>query len=144
MSTRASSPIAFEDCIPSVPLYDGDIVYVCKVYDGDTATLSWVDHTGQKVRSPCRIRDIDTPEMRSKVPQERDLAKEAKIRLQEAIMNKFVKIRNPSKDKYGRILADLSMSDCESVAEYMLQTPHLCKRYSGRQRPSWTTQTQDA
>ncbi|ACH46900.1 putative nuclease [Feldmannia species virus] len=134
---KMSEPLCFRECVRYLPVHEGDIVFVCRVYDGDTCTLAWVDHAGRSVRSSCRIRDIDTPEMRGKSPEERKMASLAKERLQSAILEKFVTVWRPSSDKYGRILADLSTESIRSVSTYMLEMPDICKSYTGGKKTPW-------
>ncbi|AAR26877.1 FirrV-1-B2 [Feldmannia irregularis virus a] len=124
--------LKFEDCVPCMPLEDGEKAYVCKVYDGDTCTLAWIDHKGRKVRISCRIRDIDTPEMRSKATEERTRAVQAKEKLADVVLYREVTVKNPGKDKYGRLLADIATDKLESVAEYMLTFTDLCKPFVKR------------
>ena len=129
----------FEECTPCLPLEEGDTAYVCKVYDGDTCTLAWIDHRGKKVRTSCRIRDIDTPELRSKSTEQRKLAIQAKEKLTDAVLHKDVTVKNPSKDKYGRLLADLATDKQPSVAGHMLTFTDLCKPFVGNHRGGSST-----
>ena len=104
-------------------------MYVCKVYDGDTCTVAWVDHRGKKVRISCRIKGINTPEMRDKSVHQRELAVQAREKLRDAVLHQHVTIKDPSSDKYGRILADLVTDQLPSVVAYMLSFTDLCRPY---------------
>jgi micrococcal nuclease len=128
----------YGDCVPYMPLQDGAVVYVCKVYDGDTVTISWLDKsTHTAVRIGCRINGIDTPELRGSSAYEKELAYQAKDRLLDKVMGEFVIIRNPALEKYGRVLADLEIGDCPSIKDYMLEAPGICKPYDGGKKRSW-------
>ena len=127
----------YDECKPFVPLNDGDIVYCTKVYDGDSVTICWLDKNGDKVRIGCRIKDIDTPELRSSTEKEKMLAYRAKERLSSAVLNKFVTIRNEGKEKYGRVLADLETAEHKSISRYMLEDAEICKPYNGGKKEVW-------
>ncbi|CAN0266622.1 unnamed protein product [Ectocarpus sp. 6 AP-2014] len=134
----ASEELVYKECEQYLPLRDGDVVYCIKNYDGDTCTIAWVDHRGQKVRSSCRIKGIDTPELRASSKEVKALATRAKIRLRDAVVGEFVTIRDPGKDKYNRVLAGLETEKIGSVAEYMLADPEICKPYQGDKKKSWS------
>lgn len=133
----ATEELTYEECEQYIPLRDGDVVYCPSVYDGDSARLTWIDHTGNKVRSLCRLNGIDTPEMRGSSENEKALALKAKKRLADAVSGCFVTIRNPGTEKYGRVLANLQTDEIESVRDYMLADPSICKPYCGGKKVSW-------
>ena len=129
--------LTYQECEQFLPLRDGDVVYCIRAYDGDTCTLSWVDHHGNNVRSSCRLRGIDTPEVRSSSEKEKELALRAKQRLEGVVVGEFVTIRNPGREKYNRILAELETEAIGSVKDYMLAEPTLCRPYEGGTKHSW-------
>lgn len=133
----AEEELTYEECEQYLPLREGDVVFVLKAYDGDTCTLGWVDHAGNKVRSSCRINGIDTPELRGSSAHEKQLGLLAKKRLEDVTVGEFVTIREPGKEKYGRVLCDLQTDTIESVREYMLADPSICKPYEGGTKQSW-------
>ncbi|CAM9865542.1 unnamed protein product [Ectocarpus sp. 12 AP-2014] len=133
----ATEELKYQACEQFLPLRDGDVVYCNKNYDGDTCTLAWVDHRGNNVRSSCRIKGIDTPELRTSSEKEKTLALRAKDRLEGAVVGQFVTVRDPGKDKYNRILAGLETETIECVKEYMLEDPEICKPYQGGKKRSW-------
>ena len=49
-SPKGLYPMDYSECEPFMPLHDGDRAYCCKIYDGDTVTLCWLDNRGNKVR----------------------------------------------------------------------------------------------
>jgi len=138
--------LEYRDFEKFVGLNDGDKALVIKVYDGDTLTIGWT-HSNRNVRSSLRIRGIDTPELRSKSEEEKQMASVARSRLEEATMKKVVTLISPGLDKYGRFLCDLSTEDITSISQYMLQAKDICHEYDGGKRQPWTTtapRTQDS
>lgn len=129
--------LTYKNCEPFLPLKDGDQATVVKVFDGDSLTVAWKDADGQNVRLPCRLRGIDTPEIRGSSTHERELALRAKDRLQLKVLGKVVTIRSPGKEKYGRVLSFLETADCASVSEYMLEDKEICRPYKGGKKADW-------
>lgn len=130
-------PLTYADCEPFLPLQDGDQATVVKVYDGDSLTLGWTNSERKNVRLSCRLRGIDTPELRGSSEHEKRLAIRARDRLFSKVMGMVVTIRFPGKDKYGRLLANLETDDCASLAEYMLEDRQVCRPYQGGRRDEW-------
>lgn len=78
------------------------------VVDGDTADfmidLGWYHYT----YLPIRVKDLDTPELRGTKGKERELAKKAKARTEELILNKPVIIKtSKAKVSFGRFIGDI-------------------------------------
>lgn len=134
---RATKEINYDECVQFMPLNHGDVVYVCKVYDGDTVTLAWVNEIGVKVRISCRIEGIDTPEIRGSSDLEKTLAQDAQKRLATAVEGQFVSIIKPSHEKYGRVLCDLATHKHMSVRDYMLEDTKICRPYNGDKKTKW-------
>jgi micrococcal nuclease len=78
---------------------------VIQVYDGDTILLD--DH--RKVR----LVGVDAPEIQSPYRDEEPFGQESKAYLSSLVLNKKVSLTlgDPSKDKYGRILAYVNQGD---------------------------------
>lgn len=106
---------------------------VVKVYDGDTITVATNivnDNVSDTFyRFSVRIRGIDCPEIRSKNDNEKKCAKIARKAVLDAVYHKIVTLTNVSYDKYGRILADVSIDDV-SVSK-MLLDKRLAISYNG-------------
>ena len=85
--------------------FDGIEAYakVCKVYDGDTVTILF-DYHGKIIKLSCRLLGIDTPELRSSNPKEKEYAIKARDFLSNLINDKVVKVHFKKFDKYGRPL----------------------------------------
>jgi micrococcal nuclease len=92
------------------PITEGHVI---KVYDGDTITLaSKMPYENSPLfRFNVRLQGIDTPEIKSKNENEKNLAKKARDALSQLIMNKVVTLQNVKNEKYGRILADVYLGE---------------------------------
>ena len=102
-----------------------------KNYDGDTIT---VDLQGQHPLFgddiPVRIAGIDTPEIRGKCAQEKELAREAKTVVEEVLKKaRRITLKNVQRGKYFRILADVQ-ADKQNVADILIEKG-LAVRYDG-------------
>ena len=103
--------IKWEDTIPFVfPISEGQVI---KVYDGDTITIaSKLPYDSSPLyRLSVRLNGIDTPEIKGKTADEKQVAKEARDDLAGLIMNKQIRLENVESEKYGRILADVYLGD---------------------------------
>ena len=132
----ANEELSYEECEVFIPLLDGDVVFCPSVYDGDSFRLCWI-HGGRKVRIMGRLSGVDTPELRGSSEKEKALAIRAKKRLEDIIKGKFVTIRNPATEKYGRSMSDLEIDEIHSVSDYMLEDPEICRPYEGGTKVSW-------
>jgi len=129
---------SYKDFSPFFPMVHESRAIVIRVYDGDTVTLGFFHHSEETpMRISCRIDGIDTPEMRGSSSYEKSLAIEARDYLYDALNGKIVTIMNPGKEKYGRVLCDLSTESIPSVSEYMLKESRFCKPYDGGAKASW-------
>ena len=110
MST-SENLIKWEDTVPFVfPISGGQVI---KVYDGDTITIaSKLPYDNSSLyRLSVRLNGIDTPEIKGKTADEKQVAKEARDALTGLIMNKQIRLENVESEKYGRILADVYLGD---------------------------------
>jgi len=88
---------------------------VLKVVDGDTVDLNIDLGAEVFLHSRIRVRGVDTPEMNSSDPKERERAKEATKFVMDAIYGKEVTVRlfftgkqgKYHKGKYGRFVAEI-------------------------------------
>lgn len=89
---------------------------VSKITDGDTIKFDEINLGFNVVlkNQVARLIGIDTPELRSKVPEEKKLAYEAKDYLEKRLLGKTVIIKSREfkfNDSFGRILADIYLED---------------------------------
>jgi endonuclease YncB( thermonuclease family) len=83
---------------------------ITSVYDGDTIKAIF-KFRGVYDTWSCRIIGIDTPELRTKNPEEKELGYKARDFLRELVLNKIVQLKCHKFDKYGRLLVDITFGD---------------------------------
>ena len=99
---------------------------IIDVYDGDTVTIE-AEFPGVKkldgnpllIKFKLRMMGYDTSEKRTKDPNEKRIALLCRDKLAEKILNKKVKVRCQSLDKYGRLLGTIICNN-ENVNQFML------------------------
>jgi endonuclease YncB( thermonuclease family) len=101
---------------------------VVKVYDGDTITIVF-KHKDEYNKWNCRIYGIDTPEIKSKNPEEKKAAVIARDFLKDLILEKIVTIKCLDFDKYGRLLVNVFYDD-KNVMNTMIEN-NYGKEYFG-------------
>jgi hypothetical protein len=127
--------ITWNDTIPfKIPITGG---YVIKVYDGDTITIAskLPFENSPMYRFSVRLLGIDTPEIKGKNEKEKIMAKEAKNKLENMIMNKHIILKNINTEKYGRILADVYLEDIH-INKWMVDQ-NLAIKYDGGKKSLW-------
>ena len=114
------------------------IAEVTSIYDGDTFRANIPDYPpiiGQHMG--IRINGIDTPEMRGKCEQEKDMARKAKkytvTKLRSA---KTIELRNMQRGKYFRIVADV-YADGQSVGEGLVREELAVVYDGGKKVKDW-------
>ena len=132
--------IEWKDTVPFVfPIQGGQVI---KVYDGDTITIaSRMPYPESPLyRFSVRLNGIDTPEIKGKNEDEKEIAKKARNELTALIMNKEITLKNVQSEKYGRILADVYLEDV-CVNEWLIEKRFAVKYDGGtKQIPeSWKT-----
>lgn len=102
-----------------------------KNYDGDTLTFDIPNvHAliGKKIS--VRVAHLDTPEIRGKLPCEKEAARVAQRLIENLLKNaKRIDLTNIDRDKYFRILADVIV-DGRSVKDLLLKN-NLAYAYEG-------------
>lgn len=110
-----------------------------KNYDADTITFNIPNvHPliGEKIS--VRVNGLDTPEMKGKLPCEKDAARTAQKLVQNLLKNaKVIHLENVDRDKYFRVLADV-MIDGRNLTEILLKN-RLAYAYHGetKQKVNW-------
>jgi endonuclease YncB( thermonuclease family) len=102
-----------------------------KNYDGDTIT---VDLKGQHPLFgddiSVRVAGVDTPEIKGKCSQEKELAREAKKVVHDLLKDaRIIKLKNVRRGKYFRIVADV-YAGRKNVADVLVKKG-LAVRYDG-------------
>jgi micrococcal nuclease len=115
MSTRKSiDDVVYADTKIYIPnIASGKVV---KVYDADTITVAnrisvGGEQSDEIYRFHVRLDGIDSPEIKSKNPTTKALAKKSRDVLTEMIFGKIVELRNVRLEKYGRLLADVYLGN---------------------------------
>ena len=108
-----SNIIKWEDTVEfNFPITGGQVI---KVYDADTITIaSKLPYNDSPMyRLSVRLNGIDTPEIKGKdiSNEEKESAKAARDFVSNLVLNKYVRIENIEREKYGRILADVYIED---------------------------------
>lgn len=109
----------WENTKPFVPkLSEGKVI---KVYDGDSITVAsrLFGPKSEIYRFSIRLRGVDSPELRSKNVIEKQAAIICQTSLEKLILNKTIKIKNISTEKYGRLLCDLYL-DGKSINGWLI------------------------
>jgi endonuclease YncB( thermonuclease family) len=121
--------INYKDTIPYIPnVTCGKVI---KVYDGDTITIaSKMPFDNSPIyRFSVRINGIDCPEMKTSNKTEKECALIAKTTISNLVLHKIVHLQNVKLEKYGRILADVTIDNI-SLGD-MLCECHLAVKYDG-------------
>lgn len=128
--------VVYENTVPFVPPVT--VGKVIKVYDGDTFTMiSKLPNTqGPIYRFNVRMKGIDSPEIKGKTLNEKELGKKSRDVLSNLILGKIVILKDISTEKYGRILADVYIGDL-CINEWLLINNYAVKYDGGtKERPS--------
>jgi endonuclease YncB( thermonuclease family) len=104
------------------------------VYDGDTIHIAAFTFN-KPFKWKLRLRGIDTPELRTKNIQEKELGYEAKKALSDKILGKILWIEDIKYDKYGRLLGTIYLDD-ENICDWMVAEGHAIK-YDGGTKNKW-------
>lgn len=113
---------------------------VRNVVDGDTVDMMVDKGFRSWQLDRFRLWGMDTPELRSSNPKEREHAKKAKKRVEDLILNKEVMIRShKAPDKYGRWLTEIFFKvgdQWESLKDILIREG-LAREYHGGKRKPW-------
>jgi micrococcal nuclease len=104
-------------------------------YDGDTVTVNVPDvHPLMGKKVSVRLKGVDTPELRSKNPVEKEMAKKVKIFVNEKLKTaKRIDLVDIKRDKYFRINADLIV-DGESLSSLLLSRDYAYEYDGGTKK----------
>ena len=105
--------ITYKDTIPFIlPIVYGKVI---KVYDGDTITIAAIipntNNNKTVYRFSVRLTGIDSPEIKGHTQNEKNAAITSRDALHKLIFGKIIELRNNSNEKYGRILADVYLTN---------------------------------
>jgi micrococcal nuclease len=125
-STKNITQVEYKETIPFIPpVTSGKVI---KVYDGDTITvatsLPFRDKPETVYRFSVRLKGIDTPELRTKCPEEKQVAQLARNALAELCLGQIVQLQDVGTEKYGRLLANVILNKGNktiNLNQWMLQ-----------------------
>lgn len=103
-------------------------------YDGDSFYMTILFH-GDLVSFKCRLKGIDTPELRSSDDLEKRLAYQARDRARELANGRVCRVSCSGFEKYGRVLVSVVLENGESLAETLLREK-LAFAYDGKKKPT--------
>jgi micrococcal nuclease len=135
---QTNNNIKWEDTVPfTFPIMGGQVI---KVYDADTITIaSKLPYEGSPMyRLSVRLNGIDTPEIKGKNIEEKQVAILARDFVSNMVLNKYVRLENIASEKYGRILADVYFEDIH-LNDLLIQERYAVKYDGGtKMKPeSW-------
>lgn len=124
--------ITYEGCKPFLPTFTE--ARCVRVHDGDTIHIGTImPPPHDATRFCCRILGIDTPELRSRNAEERELARHARDVLRSMIHLKMIGVSASAFDKYGRLLVRITTPSGDDVASTLVKM-HLAVPYDGGKR----------
>ena len=90
---------------------EGEVCYgYChSVVDGDTVKLNLATPFGNRCFS-CRLAHLDSPELKSTVPEERRHARACKALVEKMLLHRHCVVQCGKMDKYGRLLVTVHLS----------------------------------
>ena len=130
-------PVVSSECAHTATSFN--CVKYLKNYDADTITFQIPNvHPliGEKIS--VRVKHIDSPEIKGKLPCEKDVARTSKRLIENMLKNgKRIDLVNIERDKYFRILADVKI-DGKDVADTLIKN-NLAYAYEGetKQKINW-------
>lgn len=97
-------------------------VEIVSVYDGDTFKINLsCSLSAYCDKVSVRVRGVDTPEIKGKTAREKELAKKAKAFTKDFLADKPVTLRNCGRDKYFRLLCDVSNGSGQDLARELIK-----------------------
>ncbi len=112
------------------------------VYDGDTIHVVFKLHnTGECHKWIIRLIGIDTPEIKSKNPSEKQKAIQTRDYLRSKILDKIIILDCLDFDKYGRLLGYIFLEGYEKSINQELIDNGFAKAYDGGTKEGWSELT---
>jgi micrococcal nuclease len=109
---------------------------VLSVYDADTVTLLIDVGFNIFLKEKCRFMGVDTPEIRTKNPKEKELGLEARDWVRELILKKDIEFKAHKEGKFGRYLIDIFLEDGKKLNDLLIEKGYA-KAYFGGKREKW-------
>lgn len=110
---------------------------VVSAYDGDTFKAEAQIWPGLTWRGSVRVRGVDTPEIRGKCAEEKELAIAARDFVRGLLIGETVTLARVKKGKYaGRVVASVLLADGTNLADVLIAAD-LGRSYEGGKREGW-------
>ena len=111
------------------------------VYDGDTVKIVLNIPINNKLcKWNCRIARVDTPELRTRNKQEKEMGYMVRDKLREKILNKIIMVKCLEFDKYGRLLVEIyeikEDNTKDNISDWLINKNYAYE-YSGGTKKSW-------
>jgi micrococcal nuclease len=109
---------------------------IIRVIDGDTILVAAKPWPQQTMEVYVRLRGIDAPELKSSCAAIRDAGRQARAALADLTRDQHdIQLMRISGDKYfGRVVADISLSDGRNPAQEMLLAGHVASYDRGHKQ----------
>jgi endonuclease YncB( thermonuclease family) len=111
---------------------------VVSVYDGDSLKIIFPLHN-VVYKWNCRLRGVDTPEIRTKNLKEKAFGYKVRDMLRKKLINQIVKLSCDSFDKYGRLLVTVRCEEDDCTVNQWLLNNNYAVEYNGGKRVDWST-----
>ena len=111
------------------------------VYDGDTVKIVLNLRINDKLyKWNCRIARVDTPEIRTRNKQEKEMGYIVRDKLREKILDKIIMVKCLDFDKYGRLLVEIyeikeDDTKC-NISDWLIDNNYAYV-YNGGTKKSW-------
>lgn len=129
------------------------LVKISSVYDGDTLNILTRRHPKEPVREyPLRVYGIDTPELRTSNPLEKQAAHLVTQVVKQKLRNKVVWVEFTKEECYGRLMGvvfpTVTHVRCGNIryactgiplSTFLMET-RLARPYKGKRKKPWTTE----
>ena len=112
---------------------------IVDVYDGDTVKIVLeLSINSEYFRWNCRLSGINTPEIRTRNPKEKEFGLLVRDKLKERIEDKILLIKCGEFDKYGRLLVEIFENSGElfSINNWLIENKYA-KPYDGGTKEEW-------
>jgi endonuclease YncB( thermonuclease family) len=101
------------------------------IIDGDTVLVNARPWPQQTISVMVRLRGIDTPELKSRCPLERERARAARDLLEQRLRTGDIALSDIDADKYfGRVVARLTFGEADDASDLLLAAG-LARPYDG-------------
>lgn len=121
-SVPAQSASAPQDTPQTLSSDTLENVEIVSVYDGDTFKINLSCSLAAYCdKVSVRVRGVDTPEIKGKTKREKELAKQAKTFTKDFLAKTPVTLRNCGRDKYFRLLCDVSNREGKDLAKELIK-----------------------